>query len=482
LSRPLRRTPSLVLAVLIALALPAIAAQPKPSAKPSAKPMPAAPTAPATRTAPPSTPPPGADDAELDAIAAMVNDEPVLASDVEEQLFLFLQRNQMRPDSTLVDTLRRQILDQLIDDKLVLAEARRQAVTVTAADLNRQIDTAIAEAKERLGGEERFQEQLRRENTTEARLRERYKGELEQQMIMQRLVQRMFPRKPVPQAEAEAWFSSHRDRFPKVPPQLRLQVIQIVPTPDSARLKEGRDRIVALRRRISGGEKFAKVAAEASEDPASAQSGGDLGFFRRGQMEPAVEEAAFSLPDGGLSQPVRTPFGWHLVQPIERDTVTDAKGRDSLDVQGRPIVEMHARHILIRVTPNEADVERAVELAQAVREQAARGGDFAALVKRWSQYQGAAGPDGDVGFVSLGGLQPALRDGLADLQPGAISDVLPTAQGLNIFKVTERKAEREYELAEIREDLPEAVAQAQFREKYEAWLKTLRAKAQIEYR
>jgi parvulin-like peptidyl-prolyl isomerase len=79
-------------------------------------------------------------------------------------------------------------------------------------------------------------------------------------------------------------------------------------------------------------------------------------------------------------------------------------------------------------------------------------------------------------------MQPNIRAGLQDLKPGAVSEVLANPQGFNIFKLVERKPEREYDIAEIKQDLPEAVAQAQFKDRYDAWLKTLRAKAQIEYR
>jgi peptidyl-prolyl cis-trans isomerase SurA len=439
-----------------------------PASKPATTPKPAAPRNPDAQT--------------LDAIAAMVNDEPVLASDVEEQLFLFLQRAQVQPDSSQVDTLRRQVLDQLIDEKLVLAEAKKQNLTVSPADVQKQVENAIADAKQRYGGEDGFREQLARENTTEARLRERYKGDVERQMLEQRVVQKTIPKKPVSQAEAETYFLAHRDKFPKVPPQLHLQVIQIVPSPDSAALKAGKDKIDAIRKRILGGEKFAKVAAEASDDPGTAKSGGDLGFFRRGQMEPTIEDAAFGLANGKMSQPIRTPYGWHLIEAMERDTVRGPNGADSLGADGKPIVEVHARHILVKVTPTDADVNRAQTLSQNVRDQAAKGGDFGALAKRYSTYRGPASADGDVGFLSLGSLQPNIRAGLEPLKPGEVSPVLPNQQGFNIFKLLERKPEREYELSEIKQELPDAVAEAQFREKYDAWLKTLRSKAQIEYR
>lgn len=479
LTSPRRTWP--VLMLLSALAAPVLAAPPAPAKSTPAKPAPAAAAKPAPAK-PRATPAPR-DEVALDAIAAMVNDEPVLASDVEEQLFLFLQRAQARPDSAQVDTLRRQVLDQLIDEKLLLAEAKRQSITVSALEVNKQVDRAIADAKQRLGGDQAFQQQLQRENTTEARLRDRYRGDIERQMLGERVVQKMLPRKPVPAAEAESYYLAHMSDFPKVPPQLRLQVIQITPSPDSASLKAGRAKVEAIRKRLASGEKFAKVAAETSDDPSSANAGGDLSFFRRGQMDPGLEEAAFTQAIGKVSAPVRTMYGWHLIETIERDTVRSPAGKDSLDAQGKPIEEVHARHILVKVTPTEADIDRAFELAKKVRDQAAaKGADYAALVKRYSQYQGNVAPDGDVGFMSLAQLQPGIRAGLEALETGQVSDVLPNQQGFNIFKVTDRKSERSYEVSEIKEELPEAVAQAQFRVKYDAWLKTLRSKAQIEYR
>jgi peptidyl-prolyl cis-trans isomerase SurA len=353
---------------------------------------------------------------------------------------------------------------------------------VNPGEVAKQVESAIADAKQRLGGDEGFQQQLVRENTTEDRLRERYKSDVERQMTEQRLVQKMFPKKTVTQAEAEAYYLAHKDKFPKVPPQLKLQVIQITPSPDSTLLAAGRTKIEGLRKRIVAGEKFAKVAAEASDDPGSAKSGGDLGFFRRGQMETSLEDAAFALTPGKLSQPVRTPYGWHLVEAIERDTVRSPAGKDSVDADGKPIMEVHARHILVKVTPTDADVDKAFELAKKVREQAAKGADFAGLVRKYSTFAGQASADGDLGFLSVGQMQPPIRAGLESLKIGDVSDVLPNAQGFNIFKLNDRKPEREYTVQEIKDELPDAVAQQQFREKYDAWVRTLRGKAQIEYR
>ena len=460
-------------ALLLAIAaLPAVAQTAKPRS--TGTPGTARPAAP--RTAP------AASVQRLDGIAAVVNDDVVLQSDVEEQVYLFVMRNQLRPDSAMVDTLRRQVLEEMINEKLVVAEAKRQGLVVSEAEVNREVEKAIQAAKDRIGPDG-FLEQLAKENLTEERLRAKYREEARRQQLAQRMVQKALPRKPVPQAEAEAYFKADPAKFPLAPGQVRLSVIQIPVAPDSAADTVGRQRTLGIRKRIvDGGEKFAKVAAEVSDDPGSAKAGGDLGFFSRGAMEPALEQAAFSLKLDEVSAPVRSPFGWHLVQVLERDTIKTVAGADSLAPDGGIIPEAHARHILIRVETTDADHERAKALADRVRAEAAKGVDFGTLVRRYSKYQAPTGPDGDIGFISLGSLVPQIRAGLDTLEVGQVSEALENQAGFNIFKVGDRKPERPYTLDEIKEQLPEAVGQIKFKERYDEWLKGLRAKAVVEIR
>ena len=419
---------------------------------------------------------------ELDRIAAVVNDEVVLQSDVDEQVFLFLQRNGARPDSSTVDTLRRQVLDQMINEKVIVAEARRQGLSVSPAEVSRQVDQAIADARQRVGGDAAFRDQLMKENLTEEKLREKYRGEIERQMLAQRLVQKQLPAHPVTQVEAEAFFKQYPDKFPKFPAQVRLSVIQIPVTSDSVADARGRSAASAARRRILAGEKFAKVAAEVSEDPGSSKSAGDLGYFARGTMDPAFEKAAFSQPLNTVGEPVRTQFGWHLIEVLDRDTMKTVAKTDSIGPDGQPVLEAHARHILIRVPVDNADAERARQLAERVHAEARRGTDFATLVRRYSKYQGQASEGGDVGFVPLNSLQENIRAGIDTLETGQISEPLANQIGFNIFKVTDRKPERPYSFDEIKKELPQAVEELKQRERYEAWVKTLRTKAHIEVR
>jgi peptidyl-prolyl cis-trans isomerase SurA len=157
-------------------------------------------------------------------------------------------------------------------------------------------------------------------------------------------------------------------------------------------------------------------------------------------------------------------------------------GRDSLDEGGTPLIEAHVRHILIHLTPTKEDVARTEALARHVRDEARKGTDYGTLVRRYSRYQGPANADGDVGFVSLASLQPQIRSGIDTLEAGQVSDVLTNQSGFNLFKLVERHPERAYTVEEVRDQLPDFVANLQRQDRFEAWMKTLRAKSQIEYR
>jgi peptidyl-prolyl cis-trans isomerase SurA len=460
------KLPSTIALVLALAAVPpAIAQAPAPTAKPTVR---------------PAVPPP-ATSQRLDGIAAVVNDEAVLQSDVEEQLYLFLMRSQTEVDSATVDTLRAQILNQLIDEKLILGEAQRQGVTVSDAEVNKQAQDALADTKGRFETPAAYQDQLRKENMTEDQLLEKLRTEARRQALVSRLMNKQVPHRQIGALEAETYFKAHKDKFPHAPAELRLSVIQIPAMPDSAADAKAKARAEAVRKRIvSGGEKFAKVAAEASDDENSARAGGDLGYLVRGSMDPAFEKAVFGRKLNTVEAPVRTIYGWHVVEVLDRDTLKTKAGRDTLDQDRQPILEAHVRHVLIRVPLTDADVERTRKLAEGVRAQAVAGKPFADLAKQYNRYAGPHTDDGDIGFLPLTSLQTNIRAGLDSVQVGGVSQVLVNQAGFNIFRVTERKADREYELEEIKGELPGVVSEMLFREKLDEWVKGLRAKAHIQ--
>lgn len=170
--------------------------------------------------------------------------------------------------------------------------------------------------------------------------------------------QRFQSQDPIGDVEVEAYYQAHQDVF-RSPEQVKLEylvldqkgigsaiepdaealqqlyqsrldsyrsaeqrrarhiLITLATDEDQAREAEVRDKIAAIRERVAAGEEFAALAKELSEDPGSSGQGGDLGLFERGVMDPAFENAAFALELGELSEPVRSAFGYHLIEVTE---------------------------------------------------------------------------------------------------------------------------------------------------------------------
>jgi peptidyl-prolyl cis-trans isomerase SurA len=209
------------------------------------------------------------------------------------------------------------------------------------------------------------------------------------------------------------------------------------------------------------------VAQEVSEDPATRNSGGDLGFFGHGDVDSSFERTAFALKPGQMSDVVETSFGFHVIRVEEVDTTRH---------------EVHARHILIRVPVTPADEQRATALANKVYDEASKGMDFGALVRKYSKFRGPQDPNGDLGFVPVTAFSPDFRAALDSLEIGQVTPPLKNPQGLHIFKVLDRHGERPYELDEIRSQLPELVRQVKLTKQYDTWVAGLRTKARVEIR
>jgi len=429
--------------------------------------------APGTTTPPPaSTPrpaaaPPSTMGQRIDGVAAVVDNEVVLQSEVDEQLYLFLQQQQGRPDSSQVQQLRKDILDKLIDDRVIVSEAKRQNLTASEAEIEKQVSEAIADTKKRLGSDDAFASELRREGLSEEDLKKRYREEVQKQLLANALLRKQLGKLEITPAEAEKYFNENKDKFPRRPAAIKAQVIQVPIEPDSLEKAAVKKRANDALARIKKGEPFSRLAQTLSEDPGTAQSGGDLGWFKRGSLDSTFELAAFKVPVGQVSGVVQTPFGCHLIKVEEADA---AKG------------EIHARHILFRVQPSEADANRSKAQIEQIRAQAVKGVDFGTLARRYSKYRGPAASDGDLGFLPLNVFSADFRAALDTLELGQVSPPLLNPQGFHLFKVNDRQPERAYEIAEIQNDLPELVRQQKLKEQYDSFVADLRKKAHIEYR
>ncbi len=238
----------------------------------------------------------------IPAVAATVNGEPIYTAEVDRYVREIGAR--FGVDFSKGEAARqrqqvaRSVLDQLIERTLILQEARRTgrlASDAAVEDRLRQIAAAFPSPEE-------FDRALRQQGVSRAELRERARFELTVRRILDDL------RVPAPtDQEARAYFEAHREAFDE-PERVRVRHV-LVRTEAEAR--------VALAR-LRAGESFAKVAKDLSQDPGTRERGGEVGLVAPGQTVPEFEQVAFRLKPGELSEPVRSSFGYHIVQVTEK--------------------------------------------------------------------------------------------------------------------------------------------------------------------
>lgn len=218
--------------------------------------------------------------------------------------------------------LRQAALDALIDKELLWQEAVKRGVVISDVTVQSQ----VALTRQAIGGAEVFARKLQDAGFDEAGFAEYTRRELAAQEVFADLTRVAEP----DEQQVRAFFEQHRAEMSS-PEQIQARhiLIKVPQDADAATVEAARLRLEEMRVQIAQGADFASVARSGSED-ASASAGGDLGYFARGRMMPAFEAAAFALKPGQVSEPVRTPVGWHLIYLQNHQEATDVTEEQGL--------------------------------------------------------------------------------------------------------------------------------------------------------
>ncbi len=335
----------------------------------------------------------------IDRVVAVVNSDPILESDLKSQVEFYARNNRMDPNAP---GLRDQVLQSMINEKLIIARAIEDSVTVTDEEVQQQLDAVIQQRIQQVGSEARLEELY---GMPLSRLRREFRDEMRQNLLSQKLQQQRFGNEQVSRYEVENFYQTYRDSLPRVPEEVELAHILIKPVPTEKAKDAARKKIQALIDSLKAGADFASLARRYSEDPGSAPQGGDLGLVRRGQFVKEFESAVFSLSEGQTSGIVETEFGYHIIQLLER--------------RGDAV---HARHILIKIerTPDADSVT--IARLDSIRARALAGENFGELAKKFSEDKETNLVGGNLGTQQLDQLDKNWLATIADLKAGQISN------------------------------------------------------------
>ena len=262
----------------------------------------------------------------VEKIAAVVGENVVLASEVEEKAGPLMADISKVPDpdkrAARATSLRHEVLERLIDDELILQQAVELKLNVTSD----QIDSSIDEIKKQNNiDDDQLREALRAQGMTMAA----YRADLKRQLLRYRVLNiAVGSRVNISDEEVKAYYERHMKGAANV--QVRASHIFIA-IPDGADMavaaeKEAQAKKILARAKT---EDFAKLAREVSDDAATRSEGGDLGFFGKDMLPKPIEELVFAMKPGEIRGPVRADRGFHVIKLVDRK-VKDAKPLDDV--------------------------------------------------------------------------------------------------------------------------------------------------------
>lgn len=404
----------------------------------------------------------------LDRIVAVVDDEIILLSELKWQIQLELMQRRMDPDQmddAWMHHMEQEILKGMVADKMVLAKARADSIVIKPKEVDDALNEQLENFRREAGSETAYQAELEREGLTERDLKRRLRKQIEHYLLKQQVMMNLARKTTVSNKELEDFYQTHKDSIPAQKGQVSLSHIMIVPKAELTRRRSVREKAEQILQRARAGENFAELARTYSDDPGSANKGGDLGWFSRGAMMPAFEQAAFALHPGEISHLVETPLGYHIIQVEER--------KDD---------QIQARHILFMAQVTSEDKERTFEQLKALRQRALDGEDFEALARTYSEDTRSVDRGGFLGWIAPENLPPSFRTAVEFIKPGDISAPIESSSGYHIIRLNERTKGGPVNLTDHRDLLEEMVRQRKIQQAFDEMIEREKKKIYVDIR
>lgn len=451
------------LVLLLALPLTSVQAQ---LAKPASTPRLVVPAAPAAKAAPRADTP-----QQADFIVAVVNSEPITNNEVRAKLarteaLLQQQGTPLPPRSELLP----QLIERMISDKAQLQAAQGSGLKIDNNALESAVQSIARQNQVTV-------DELRRRLKADGIDFEKFRTEIHDELLISRLRQReVDSRINVSEQEIDDYLRSQNGKAGTAgtaPAALNLaEILVAVPenaTPDQWAALQAKAQQVLERARA--GVNFAVLATEFSAS-ASRSNGGQMGLRSADRYPPLFVEATQNLRAGDMAGLVRSGAGFHILKVIEK--------KQGGGLPDAVVTQTHARHILLRLTPQLTEAAAVQKLASFKKRIVAGQADFATLARENSQ-DASAKEGGDLGWANAGMFVPEFEKTMNALAPNQISDPLVSRFGVHLVQVLERR-ETPISANDQREMVRGMLREKKQNEAYVRWAEDIRGRAYVEFR
>ena len=280
----------------------------------------------------------------VDEIIGRVDDYIVLRSELESTYLDILSRGERISGNTKCAVLR-----DLVTTKLLVAKAEIDSVLVDDSQVDQEFNSRMALIINHIGAEE---ESERYYNKTIAEFKRELFDDIKEQLVARKMRQEVLNDIEVSPEEVKEFYQGiPKDSLPYFSTQVKVSQIVITPEVGREQKDKVKNELLSIRDKILNGESFEILATLYSQDPGSAQNGGNLGFVGRGAFQPEFEAEVFKLKPGEISMPIETQFGYHIIQLIEK--------RGNL---------FNSRHILLQPEFSDKDISNTINFLDSLKE------------------------------------------------------------------------------------------------------------------
>lgn len=402
----------------------------------------------------------------LDGIVAIVDEDVILRSELEERMRAVKAQVQNSSQANIPpdDVLRDQIIERLIVESLQLQMAERAGVRIGDEELNEAMRSIAAQNNLSL---DEFRQAIQADGISYNEMREQVRREMAISRVQQGV---MNNRIQITDKEIENFLNSERGEIVTAD-EYRLAHI-LLPIPDdasSSEISEIRDEAENILQQIKEGADFQSLAMEKSSGQ-NALEGGDLGWRKAVQLPTIFSEIVPEMEINEVRGPIKSGSGYHLIK-LMRKRGAEAEGQ---------IEQTRVRHVLIKPSEIRTDQE-ARELAESLRDEVVDGRSFEEVAKLHSDDPGSALSGGNLGWSRSGEFVPEFEAMMNETGQGEISPVFKTTHGYHFLEVTGRRVEDFSERFRMGQ-AERYLRNQKFDEELESWIQEIREDAFVEKR
>ncbi len=398
----------------------------------------------------------------LDRVVAIVDSDVVLESELTARKMSILERlrgqyQQLPPE----DVLNRQILDQLILERIELSMAERYDIKIEEAEIDQAIGRVLQKNQITLA---QLEADLQTQGLNLEGLRKQMRNELTISNLQQGVVN---SRIKITEQDINNFLASSDGKYATSPDyHIGHILIAVSSSADADAIADAEKQANDIYQKLLSGSDFAQMAISYSNDQAALQ-GGDIGWRKLAQLPELFGNQMLSLAEGQVSKPFRSGAGFHILKNIEQ------RGG------GEQLVEQtHARHILVKTSEIMDDTQARQKLLD-IKTRIEKGEDFAKLARENSEDTGSMLSGGDLGWSMPGMFVAEFEEAMKNTPINGISRPFKSQFGWHILQVLERRKEDMSDKMK-RNQAANVLRSRRFDEEFQLWLTQIREEAYVE--